>query len=759
VKFIQAIVFAFIFACGISSSAQDSFYDPGTIQEIHIAFSQPDWSYILDSLIINYGDEGRLIGNVTINGRLFKNAGVRYKGFSSWNESEIKNPLNIDLDYIVKNQNYKGHTKIKLSNVIHDPSFVREVLAYEIARNYMPASRANFAKVFVNDSLIGLYTNVEAVDKYFLQVRYGSSTNSFFKGEPDTLVFPFGQNSNLAYIAGSDSSEYIPFYKLESVAGWNDLFNFIRVLNTSTDSIDYFLNTDRALWMHAFNYSLLNLDSYIGYSQNYYLYKDNLGRFNPIIWDLNMSFGSFRESDGSNNFLGLTIPKIKILDPLQHLHFSISPRPLMKNLFRNDTLKRMYLAHIRTILKENFINNAYYLRAKELQDLIDPSVREDSHKFYSYQDFLNNIDTTVGGIGTMIQYPGLKNLMEARVNYLSAYLGIDGEPVISQVSHEPELPLKGTSLWITANVTAANRVILAYRYSHTDAFTRKAMTDTGNSHDGLANDGVYGAVIQPSGNTVQYYIYAENDTAGSFSPERAEYEFYTIQPEIQPGNLVINEIMATGDNIATTEDPANTDWVELLNTCDEAINLNGFSFKLEPAGYTWNFPDTLVESGKFLLIWADGRGGEHTGFTLPQNEARLMLINSNGRVIDSLGYQWQVIGKSTGRYPNGYGPFEYMESSPAKANYSGTTPGSGCKLYPSPAKDLVTLEFNTEQQPFTIEVYTTSGQQLLIQRYSPDPGIIESVAVPIDVSHFKSGLYFVKLSNSSGVFTKKFLIY
>jgi hypothetical protein len=62
-----------------------------------------------------------------------------------------------------------GFTKLKLSNVIHDPTFVREVLAYEIARKYMPASLANYANLYINDTLIGLYTNVEAVDRRFVQ--------------------------------------------------------------------------------------------------------------------------------------------------------------------------------------------------------------------------------------------------------------------------------------------------------------------------------------------------------------------------------------------------------------------------------------------------------------------------------------------------------------------------------------------------------------------------------------------------------------
>ena len=45
-----------------------------------------------------------------------------------------------------------------------------------------------------------------------------------------------------------------------------------------------------------------------------FLYKDDNGKFNTIPWDMNMSFGSFRETDGSYHFNGLKISEMKIHD-------------------------------------------------------------------------------------------------------------------------------------------------------------------------------------------------------------------------------------------------------------------------------------------------------------------------------------------------------------------------------------------------------------------------------------------------------------
>jgi spore coat protein CotH len=289
---------------GNKLSAQEDFYDNNFVREIRIDFYQDNWKQILDSLFSSGDAETRIMADVTIDGSLYKACGIRYKGFSSWNSDEIKNPFSINLDYSYPNQNHLGYSKLKLSNVIYDPSFIREVLSYSIARKYMPASGANYANVYISDTLIGLYTNVEAVDDLFADKHFGSSKNAFFKGNPETLVYPFGQNANLAYTHGADSSGYMPFYQMESESGWTDLYNFINVLNNDTANISQVLNVDRALWMHAFNYSVLNLDSYIAYAQNFYVYKTDNQRFNTILWDLNMSFGSFRHSDGATNFSG-----------------------------------------------------------------------------------------------------------------------------------------------------------------------------------------------------------------------------------------------------------------------------------------------------------------------------------------------------------------------------------------------------------------------------------------------------------------------
>ena len=208
---------------------------------------------------------------------------------------------------------------------------------------------------------------------------------------------------------GQDSSDYYLFYDIESDYGWTDLYNLIDILNTNSDSVNKVLNVDRTLWMHALNYSVINFDSYIGYGQNYYLYKSLTDQFSPIIWDLNMSFASFRLTDASQlYFNGFDIGQAQNMDPLVHYNYiSVSPRPLMQNLFNNDTYRKMYIAHIRTIMQENFINDLYKNRAQFLQNLIDSYVQNDTNKFYTYNDFTTNLTNQVSLVSSIC--PGIFN--------------------------------------------------------------------------------------------------------------------------------------------------------------------------------------------------------------------------------------------------------------------------------------------------------------------------------------------------------------
>ena len=132
--------------------------------------------------------------------------------------------MNIKLDYINNGQSIDGYNVLKLSNGFRDPSFVREVLSYEMAREYMPSPKATYAKVTVNGTLIGLYTCVQSIDDDFTNEHFYERKGPFFKVENTGVQVtgcPPGPNGILKYIA--DTNCYQKAYEMESTDDWEQI--------------------------------------------------------------------------------------------------------------------------------------------------------------------------------------------------------------------------------------------------------------------------------------------------------------------------------------------------------------------------------------------------------------------------------------------------------------------------------------------------------------------------------------------------------
>ncbi len=502
-------------------------YDAGTIQKIEIKFAYDNWDYMLDTA--KMGEDGYTMAEwVKINGIQYDSVGVKYKGNSSFDASYKKNPWNISLDEY-KSQNHEGIKSIKMANCFDDPSMIREILSYNTLKNYTDCPRANFAQVYVNGSLIGLYSNTEAINKQMLADRFSHSGNVFFSCSPVGIPV-FSNKSTLKYIS-ADSTAYSDYYEVKSKFGWNELVALCDSASNHPENIESIVDMDRLCWMLAFDNLFVNLDSYIGvFGQNYYLYKDNSGRFMPIVWDLNMSLGGFPFVGSSNTGMGaLSIDEMKVLSP--EVHSKDANWPLIKAVMSNSTYKNMYYAHLRTMLNEQFVSGKYAEFASTLQALIDTAVVSDTNKFFTYEDFKAGMtqDKNVGSYSV----PGINNLMTPRIAFLQSHASIAAAaPVIAM--RPASYSVSDSIATITATITGTNESapFVGYRNSKKLKFEKARMYDDGQHGDAEAGDGIFGVQIKMILDQTQYYAYAENASAGAFSPERAEHEYYTISSSV-----------------------------------------------------------------------------------------------------------------------------------------------------------------------------------------------------------------------------------
>lgn len=512
------------------SQSQQSFYDWDYVPEIRITFKEQNWDQVLDSLKqLNTGE--RLLALVEIDGKKYPDVGVRYKGNSSYfnvrKYGDSKLPFNIKSNHVNPKQFFPDETEtIKLSNVFRDPSFLREILSYEIARKYMPAPRANFAKVFVNGVYMGLYNSTESVEDDLLEKYFGEKDGVLVKCDPEEWGketkpdCPEGDKASLMYL-GDDPACYKGYYEMKSDSGWNELIQLTRILHSEPERIEEILDVDMALWMLAYNMVLLNFDSYTGrLSHNYYLFQRGNGQFVPLLWDLNLSLGGFRFVDSGK---ALSQEEMQQVSPFIYYKDKDPKRPLISQLLSNNLYRKVYIGHIRTIVEENFANGSYLKRAKEIQARIEQEVKNDPNKLYSYEAFQANLDSAAYAGKTEIY--GIAELMTGRSAYLLNHPVIKfSPPDVSEVEHFQF----GPTMAVNARIINAQKAWLAYRYNPKDAFTLLEMFDDSSHNDQMAGDQIWGATIEWKVGT-QYYIIGEGERSARLSPERASFEFYEVK--------------------------------------------------------------------------------------------------------------------------------------------------------------------------------------------------------------------------------------
>ncbi|MBI1837589.1 MAG: CotH kinase family protein [Flavobacteriia bacterium] len=718
------------------------------MQKIELFFSQPNWDYQLDTSKI--GLEGYVMADsMRINGVLFDSIGVKYKGNSSYNSTYDKNPLHIALDEY-KSQNYQGYKDVKLGNGYGDPSMIREVLSYSILGNYMDCPKANFAQVYINGIYNGIYSNDEGINKKFCAEHFYSSTNTFVKCNPTVNPSPTTK-SNLKYIPSADSTGYYNFYEMKSTSGWSELIDLCNDVTNSNSTLADKLDLDRVIWMLAFNNVLVNLDSYSGvFAQNYYLYKDNTARFNPIIWDLNMSLGGFPYlGSGATSMNSLSVTNMQQLIP--SIHAGDPNWPLMNVILNNARYKKMYIAHMKTITEEFFASNEYVNEANILQNIIDTAVQIDTNTFFSYNQFQNGLSLNI--VNGSYTVPGISNLMDARVNYLNAtaefnYLA----PTISAIQSDVLNPTINSSFIMNATVTNAltNAVFFGYRTSFQQKFIKIQMYDDGLHSDGAANDNVYGVSLTMLSSEMQYYIYAENNEAGKFSLQRAEHTYYTITANVQTatiGQIVLNEFLAS--NQTDTIDHANQydDWIELYNTTNTPLSLSGLYLTDDTLDlYKYVFPSTaIIPAYSHLIIWADQENSTtdelHCNFKLSAAGDFLALVGQN-TIYDSIRFSIQNIDVSVGRCPDGIGNFvpqdftTFNASNCVLASVNSLTQ-TDFQLFPNPTSS--NFKIASSSFDYSIKVLNQFGEEINVE-YNESTG--ERI---YQINNLNSGIYTVQI--------------
>jgi hypothetical protein len=297
--------------------ALDSLYAIDNVLTIKITMPQGDWDAVRTEQpkggICNFEWTGgarftwRKATSVEISGTnfpprtTFAEVGVKKKSFCGSLNSE-KPCLHLDFGRFTNSDAIEaliGSRYITLNNSIQDRSYIRQPLGYKLlAMAGLPHSRCNFARVFVNGTLIGqgfggvnspgIYVNAEPIMKRYIERNFNGNMkgnlyeiehhDDFVKERLDFIsVEDLSRFKNKADLKFAD--EHVAAHGVAGAAQMLDLEHFIK--------------------LHAMEFYLKHWDGYANNTNNTYIYNDvtaieNPGvdnvKFKMIPWGIDQTF-------------------------------------------------------------------------------------------------------------------------------------------------------------------------------------------------------------------------------------------------------------------------------------------------------------------------------------------------------------------------------------------------------------------------------------------------------------------------------------
>lgn len=200
-------------------------------------------------------------------------------GWGSARSIDQKCAFKLDLN-AYEDRRFRGLEALTLNNVVQDPSYVHESLAYELFRAAgVPAPRVGWARLFVNGELHGLMTNVETVDDRFLRRWFDDPSGTLWEGS-----------------YGADFVEGYEYFELDEGPEDTASIDAITTLVSGTpteaalNALEKRFDMDNLLTVMAVEAVSLHWDGYTT-ANNYRIYQDpSTGRYTMIPWGTDQTF-------------------------------------------------------------------------------------------------------------------------------------------------------------------------------------------------------------------------------------------------------------------------------------------------------------------------------------------------------------------------------------------------------------------------------------------------------------------------------------
>jgi spore coat protein H len=377
------------------SPAQNTLFDDSRVSSVYIQIPPDSLNFLMENVLSEQYIRVSFVYEYGSGSDTLQDVGFRLRGNTS--RYSQKKSFKISFNEYVQGRKYQDVKKINLNGQHNDPTMIREKLFYDTWKKVgLPERRTSFVKLFINDSYYGLYTNLEELDKNWLERVFPENDGNLYKCTyPADLVYKNAEPQTYKNIE-SGSATGGRAYDLqtnESIDDYSDLVELITTLKQPTDStvaatISTQLNVNSVLKAFALDVATGNWDDYMYNKNNYFLYHNlSTGKFEFISYDTDNTFGV--------DWVNQNWATRNCMDWYAHSE----PRPLAQRLLSFPAFNKIYREYLDTIARYIILPDSIFPHIESMKTLVTAAAADDTYRSldygYTMSDFFNGFNQTI----------------------------------------------------------------------------------------------------------------------------------------------------------------------------------------------------------------------------------------------------------------------------------------------------------------------------------------------------------------------------
>ncbi|MBK8257449.1 MAG: CotH kinase family protein [Polyangiaceae bacterium] len=324
-------------------------YDQDLLPTFELTFSPTDLSGLqgdCQSGSQNYRPATLTYGSETVD------VMVRLKGNWSWDCGKMQ--FVVSFNEIDPNARFHGLRKMVFDAPWYDRTFLHERVAFPFFKKRgLPYSCVNNAKIMLNGQYLGVYANLERLDKEYLQRNFEEADGNLYQGGVELKT-----NEDIG-----DTSDLAALQAAGTVA-----------------ELEQLIDMNQAMSEWASEAMLPAMDNYwAGVEINYYLYHHPSRGFLYLPYDMDIAFGDPAYPDGS-----LIWPDALYSDPILYEHPGWKKEDLMKKVLSDPKWCDAFVAEL-TLAREAYSPSEMSAQIDTWSSQIAAAVSQDTHKQFSTQ--------------------------------------------------------------------------------------------------------------------------------------------------------------------------------------------------------------------------------------------------------------------------------------------------------------------------------------------------------------------------------------